>query len=198
METAAVAVFLAGLALLDGALAGFRASAGRSALIRKRRYNLVAGSHGVCCSALLMAGMAAGLGSYLALSPDAAGGMADLTAAGRRMALVYLPYALIVLASLAGYFVLPLRASSWTILAGLGPLTIARPFVAMAGGLAASWHSTGLVVPIAACAAVAGVLSGEPFVYRRWYRGLPRAPEWVGPGGLDSRPSRSSGAVGST
>jgi len=167
-----VAAFLVGVALLDGALAGFRAAAGRSALIGKRHYNLVAGRRGVTCSAALLLGLGAGLGIYVAVSENPAVSLAGLTAAGTRMAAVYLPYALIVLASLAGYFALPLRASSWTILVGLGPLTIARPFVAIAGGAVAVWHSAGFAVPVAAALAVTGVLAVEPLVHWRYYRDL--------------------------
>jgi hypothetical protein len=165
-----VAAVLAWIALLDGALAGFRAAAGRSALIRKRGYNLLAARRGACYSAVLLTALAAWLGAYLAASSHRAATLGLLTAAGRRMTAVYLPYTVIVLASLAGYFALPLRASSWTILAGLGPLTLVRPLVAVGGAVAAAWHSQGLIIPLAAAVAVGGVLAVEPLVHRRWYR----------------------------
>jgi hypothetical protein len=163
------ATFLVSLALTDGGLAGFRAAAGRSALIRKGRYNLRAAVRGLGCSVILLGGLGTGLGLYLETSRQPTAAFAALAAAGTRMSLVYLPYAIVVLASLAGYFTFPVRASSWTILAGLGPLTIIRPVVAVAGGAVAIWPSTGLAIPIAAGAAVAGVLAIEPLVHRRWY-----------------------------
>lgn len=165
-----VPVFLVAVALLDAALAGFRAAAGRTGLIRKARYNLTAGARGVSCACVLLLALAAGLCWYLVVSRHQAASFAELLAAGRRMSAVYLPYAAIVLATLAGYFALPLRASSWMIVAGLGPLTLLRPAVAVAGAVAAVWHSTGLAVPITAVAAVAGVLAIEPVVHRCWYR----------------------------
>jgi hypothetical protein len=168
--------FLTAVALLDGALAGFRAAAGRNALIRKTRYNVRAGLRGAGCSCVLLLSLAAGLGWYLAAGRHPHAEFAGLLAAGGRMSLVYLPYAALVLLSLAGYFAFPTRLSSWTILVGLGPLTLLRPAVAIAGGAAAIWGSHGLAAPIAAVAAVAGVLAVEPVVHGRWYRGLDADP----------------------
>ncbi len=176
MRSVAVPVFLVAVALLDAALAGFRAAAGRSALIRKSRYNLAAAARGAACSCLLLLGLATGLGWYLAASRNQPTAFAALVGAGGRMSLVYLPYAAVVLVSLAGYFTLPLRASSWTILVGLGPLTLLRPAVAIAGGAAAIWHSTGPAVAVVAALAVAGVLAIEPAVHWRWYRGVRLPP----------------------
>jgi hypothetical protein len=171
MRSVAVPVFLVAVALLDAALAGFRAAAGRSALIHKTRYNLAAAARGAACSCLLLLGLAVGLGWYLAASRHQPTAFAALVSAGSRMSLVYLPYTAVVVAGLAGYFTLPLRASSWTILAGLGPLTLLRPAVAIAGGAAAIWHSTDPAVAVVATLAVAGVLGIEPAVHWRWYRG---------------------------
>jgi hypothetical protein len=174
LSSVAVPSFLAAVAILDGALAGFRASAGRCALIRKVRYNAIAAARGAACTCLLLLGLAAGLGSYLAATRHQSTAFAELVAAGSRMSLVYLPFVAVVLVSLAGYLTLPLRASSWLILAGLGPLTLVRPVVAVTGGIAALWHSTGLAVPIVTAAAVAGVLAIEPAVHHRWYRAVYR------------------------
>jgi hypothetical protein len=171
-----IPAFLAAVALLDGALAGFRAAAGRNALIRKTRYNVISGLRGACCSSLLLLVIGAGLGGYLAAGQHPRAQFAGLLAAGGRMSLVYLPYAVVVLVSLAGYFTFPTRASSWTILVGLGPLTVVRPAIAIGGGAAAVWHSHGLAAAVTAVAAVAGVLAVEPVVHRRWYRGPEPCP----------------------
>jgi hypothetical protein len=176
VNSVVIAVFLVVVALTDGALAGFRAAAGRSARIRKARYNLIAGARGAAPCAAVLLGIAAGLGWYLGTRANQAAAFGALVAAGTRMSLVYLPYAAIVLTSLAGYFTLPLRASSWIILVGLGPLTLLRPAVAIAGGIAASWPSHGVAVPLTTVAAVAGVLAIEPAVHHHWYREV-QAPQ---------------------
>jgi hypothetical protein len=79
------------------------------------------------------------------------------------------PYAAVVVASLIGYGLLPRRSATFLMLLGLGPLTLIRPWIAAAAGLAAAWaaHS----VPVALCALLASacVLSTEGYVHRRWY-----------------------------
>jgi hypothetical protein len=121
------------LASLDGALCGFRAFAGRSALIHKRRYY---------ARAMLRGAVAAQIASFLSLfvllltvavSNHRSELRADLESAAGRMLWVFLPYAAAVLLNLA-LRALPstdIRASTSVMV--LGPLTGLRPFVMVAG-----------------------------------------------------------------
>ena len=79
MKSVAVPAFLVAVALLDAALAGFRAAAGRSALIRKARYNLAAAARGTACSCLLLLGLAIG---YVAVVLVSLAGLLHAPAAG--------------------------------------------------------------------------------------------------------------------
>ncbi|MGW5667173.1 hypothetical protein [Micromonospora sp. NPDC003776] len=162
-------VVLAAIAVVDGVLAGFRAATGRNGLIRKRGYYLLAMRRGLAVNAAVLGCLALVLGVTVATAPDPATRYTDLTRAGSTMLWVVGPFAAVVVASLIGYAVLPRRAATFLILLGLGPLTLIRPWVATAAGLAAAWTAPNL--PTAGCAvlAAAGVLAVEPSVHRRWY-----------------------------
>ncbi|WP_055697984.1 MULTISPECIES: hypothetical protein [Streptomyces] len=160
---------LLALGLADAAFSGFRAFAGRDARIRKGRANVRAGLRGLAVGAALLLAPAATacallLGAagtdrvYGALSDGAVGFLVPLAA-----------YAAVVLATLAGYFVLPFRASTLAMVVGLGPLTLLRAPV-VAAACAGSWM-TGGGAPSLLVGAVAGaaVLAVEPLVHRRWY-----------------------------
>ena len=123
------------LATLDGALCGFRAFAGRSALIHKRAYY----SH-----ALLIGTVAAQVASFLsllvlsvavALSSHRAELRGDLQAAAGRMLWVFLPYAAAVCLNLALRALPSTDIRAATSVMALGPLTGLRPFVMIAGVL---------------------------------------------------------------
>lgn len=163
----AVPVLLACLALADGAFAGFRAGAGRNARIRKKAYNLRGARRGMAMSGAGLAATAAVL-----LPGLASRGLrySDLTDAGTRMLMVLVPYAVVVLASLAAYVLLPVRESTFVILVGLGPLTLARPFVVAAAVVAAGADAHDWIVWAGAVVAAAGVLMVEPCAHRRWYQ----------------------------
>ncbi|WP_433045285.1 class I SAM-dependent methyltransferase [Dactylosporangium sp. CS-033363] len=165
----AVPVTLALLALVDGALAGHRAATGRSGLIRKRAYYVVAMRRGLAAGAAVLGGLALVLGAVLAAASDPAARYGQLTRAGIAMLWVLGPFAIAVLATLAGYFTLPRRPATFLILLGLGPLTLIRPWLTVAAGIVAAW--TAPAWPVAGCAvlAAAGVLLVEPWVHRRWY-----------------------------
>ncbi|MEV5979281.1 hypothetical protein [Streptomyces sp. NPDC052114] len=161
---------LLALGLTDAAFSGFRAFAGRDARIRKGRANARAGLRGLAVGAALLLAPAATacallLGAsdadrvYGALSDGAVGFLVPLAA-----------YGAVVLATLAGYFVLPFRASTLAMVVGLGPLTLLRaPVVAVAcaGSVLTGGGVPALLVGVVAAAAVLAV---EPLVHRRWYR----------------------------
>ncbi|WP_116200187.1 oxidoreductase [Amycolatopsis circi] len=168
--TVLVPLVLGTLALVDAALAGFRAATGRNARIRKRSYYLAASRRG-------LASGAAGLGLVALLIVTAFAGSADpgaryagLVGAGTRMLQVLAPFAAVVVVSLLAYWLLPMRGSTFVILIGLGPFTLARPVVVIA---AVGWSvaaSSDWLVWAAALAAAVSVLAVEPVVHRRWYR----------------------------
>ena len=170
MSTAAtVPAALAGIALLDGVLAGFRAATGRNGRIRKHAYYRTAMRRGLTASVAVLALLALACGIVIATAPDPGTGYANLTRTGTVMLWILGPYAGVVVASLLGYAVLPRRPATFLILLGLGPLTLLRPWVAGAAGLTAAWTAPNL--PTAGCAVLAtiGVLTVEPWVHHRWY-----------------------------
>ncbi|MGW4399840.1 oxidoreductase [Amycolatopsis nivea] len=168
--TVLVPLVLGALALVDTALAGFRAATGRNARIRKRPYYLTASRRGLASGAAGLGFLASLIVATLAASADPGARYAELAKAGTRMLQVLTPFAAVVVASLLAYWLLPMRGSTFVILIGLGPLTLARPAVVLA---AAAWSvapSDDWLAWTVALAAAAGVLAVEPLVHRRWYR----------------------------
>jgi hypothetical protein len=169
LDRVAVPVALAALALVDGAFAGFRAATGRNARIDKRRYNAQAALRGflVAVASLLVVSAVLGLG--LLGTREAARSYDALVQAGEGMLAVLLPFAAVVVVSLAAYWLLPMRESTFVILVGLGPFTLVRPLVVMAAAAMAVRSSHQWLVWVGSLLASAGVLIVEPWVHRRWY-----------------------------
>ncbi|GAB3837179.1 oxidoreductase [Dactylosporangium cerinum] len=165
----AVPVVLASIALVDAALAGFRAATGRNGLIRKRAYYVVAMRRGLAAGAAVLGCLALVLGAVLATAPDPGVRYTGLTRAGISMLWVIGPFAAVVVASLAGYAVLPRRPATFLILLGLGPLTLIRPWVTVTAGLTAAWTAPDPLTAVCAVLAATSVLAVEPWVHRRWY-----------------------------
>jgi hypothetical protein len=123
------------LASLDGLLCGCRAWMGRCALIHKHSYYLSAlwqgflGAQAVSALALLA------LFTVSLLSPNRPQLRADLELAAGRMLWLFLPYAAIVLISLALRAIPSMDIRSATSIFSLGPLTAVRPIVMIAGVL---------------------------------------------------------------
>ncbi|MEV0570283.1 oxidoreductase [Dactylosporangium sp. NPDC050588] len=165
-----VAAVLVAIALVDAALAGFRAATGRNGRIRKRAFYRTAMRRGLVAGAAVLGGLTVVLGAVLVTAPDPGTRYAELARTGSAMLWIIGPFAAVVLVTLAGYAVLPRRPATFLILLGLGPLTLLRPWVTVAAGATAAWTAPN--APAAACAvlAVAGVLTVEPLVHRRWYR----------------------------
>lgn len=160
---------LAAIALVDGALAGYRAATGRNGRISKSGFYLVAMRRGLTAGAVVLGFLAVVFGIVLVSAEYPAGRYASMTRAGTAMLWVVGPYAAVVVASIAGYALLPRTVATFLTLLGLGPFTVIRPWLAVAAGAAAVWASDDLVVSACALLAVAGVLSVEPWVGRRWY-----------------------------
>ncbi|MGI5244882.1 hypothetical protein [Dactylosporangium sp. CA-139066] len=172
MVRVAVPALLASIAAVDGLLAGYRAATGRNGRIRRRGYYVAAMRRGLAAGAAVLGALALIRGAALAAAPDPAARYADLTRAGSAMLWVIGPFAAVTLASSVGYLVLPRRPATILILLGLGPLTVVRPWVTVAAGLAAAWTARDLITAGCAILAATGVLAVEPWVHRRWYAGL--------------------------
>jgi hypothetical protein len=129
--TTAITLYL--LATLDAAFSGYRAAAGRNALIEKGRYYRRAmlrgalwgqGSVGVGLLPVLV---------FLGREPERRAALSTLLVAGHSMLAVYLPYAAVVLGALAARRVASVDLRSLTSTLVFGPLTLARPAVAVLG-----------------------------------------------------------------
>ncbi|MEV6209008.1 hypothetical protein [Kitasatospora sp. NPDC051914] len=161
------AALLVLLAVLDAAFAGFRASAGRDARIRKRQANLRAARRGLLVGAPLLPAAALVAGAVLVAADDRTARFRELVAAGDRAALVVVPYALVVFAGLGCYLLGSFRVGTLAMVIGLGPLTMLRPLVVVGAVAAAGWHSPAGAAVTATTGL--GLLLVEPLVHRRWY-----------------------------
>ncbi|KOV90150.1 oxidoreductase [Nocardia sp. NRRL S-836] len=154
--------------MVDAAFAGFRACTGRDARIDKRALHRQAARRGLAVGTLWLTAVA--LVALAALAADLTTHTGELVAAGTRMLQVLTPYAAVVALSLIAYWVLPMRESTFVILVGLGPMTLARPLVVLS---AVTWAVAGsgdwLVWTVALTSGL-GVLAVEPVVHHRWYR----------------------------
>jgi hypothetical protein len=159
-----VALYL--LATLDGALCGFRAFAGRSALIYKRMYYTRAMARGA---------VAAQIASFLSLfvllltvavSQHRAALRADLESAAGRMLWVFLPYSAAVLINIALRALPSIDIRASTSVMVLGPLTGLRPFVMIAGVLYGVWPANLLETKLLGVLVLVGMLSLETFLNR--------------------------------
>lgn len=168
--TVLIPLVLGTLALLDAALAGFRAATGRNARIRKRSYYLTASRRGLAGGAVGLGTVALLIVATLATSADPGARYAELARAGTRMLQVLAPFAAVVVISLLAYWLLPMRGSTFVILIGLGPFTLARPVVVVAAVLWSVTASGDWLVWSVALAAAVVVLGVEPIVHRCWYR----------------------------
>ncbi len=165
LPSAAALSMLLVLAALDAAFAGFRASAGRDGLVHHRRRDLVGSARGLAVLALfsfplvLLPLVSLGHGSTLE----------DWATAANAMLVVYLPYGLIVLGALAAHAVLPWEVGYLATALLLGPLTLARPLVAVAGA-ALAWFAVDTdMVRVGVVLSVLIVLGVERDVSRWWY-----------------------------
>jgi hypothetical protein len=185
--TAAVAVTLLLLALLDGAFAGFRSSAGRTGLINHRWSDQQAARRGAGLVCVMLAPVIA-----LACADTFArpAHLDDYTRAGMAMLAIYGPYALLVLTALACYATLNWRLKYLASALILGPFTLLRPGIAVLGAaLAAVVSNETAAAAVAGLSAIA-VLAVEPLAGRLWY--ARNAPGTVAP---DSSPGRADASM---
>jgi hypothetical protein len=160
------AAALTALGLLDGAFAGFRASAGRTGLIDHRHADHLAGLRGAALACILLTPATALTSTAVVLHPPR---LAAFARAGQAMLAIYGPYGLIILAALACYTALGWRNRYLASAVILGPLTWLRPAVAVTGAILADAASPDPLIWAAADLAVAAVLAVEPLAGRLWY-----------------------------
>lgn len=165
--TALAASGLLVLALLDGAFSGFRASAGRTGLIDHRAADRLAGRRGAALVLLALSPVIAGVSADVAARPDR---LAAYDRAGLAMLAVDGAYGVIVLGALACYLTLSWRKRYLASAVLLGPLTLARPAVAVAGGAVGIIVGHDALAAVFVMVAVSAVLGIEPAVGRIWYR----------------------------
>lgn len=163
-----IAALLCTLALLDGALCAFRASAGRSGKIDKRAYYAAAVLRGLSWTALSLLGVWAAAGVMLLLVPDAGDTWRAWQRAGARALWVYGPYATLVLAALSLWAVPRPTTRILATVMVLGPFTLVRPLVVLAGliaGVAAQPRPDVIAVALVLGVVMLGL---EPLLGRRY------------------------------
>ena len=171
--TAALAATLFILAILDGAFAGFRSSAGRTGLISHRQSDYQAARRGAGLACVLLAPVITIVSADVLAHPARLDGYAR---AGTVMLAVYGPYALLALIALACYAILDWRLKYLASALILGPFTLLRPGIAILGAALAMALSNDPVVAIAAGLSVIAVLAVEPLADRLWYARNPPGP----------------------
>jgi hypothetical protein len=164
--TAVLAAALLALAILDGAFAGFRSSAGRTGLITHRRYDRRAARRGAGLACVLLSPAIAVASADIVLRP---GHLEDYAGAGTAMLAVYGPYALLVLAALACYATLNWQLRYLASALILGPFTLLRPGIAILGAALGMALGRDVVTAFAAVLSAIAILAVEPLAGRLWY-----------------------------
>ncbi|MFJ6478572.1 MULTISPECIES: hypothetical protein [unclassified Streptomyces] len=170
----ALAGTLLALGLVDSAFSGFRAYAGRDARIRKGRAVVRASLRGLAVGGGLLLAPVCTAGAVLLAAADRHRAYEALAEGGIGFLVPLACYASAVLLSLAAYLVLPFRASTLAMVAGLGPLTLLRPLAVAAACTGVLVRGGGVPELVVGAVAGAAVLSVEPLMHRRWYA-VPRA-----------------------
>lgn len=121
------------LASLDATFRGYSAGAGRNALIDKRAYHRHALLRGFLAGQLatLVAALLVLVAVWSAPDPDSE--YRDFSIAGARMLSVYVPYAVLILGTLTVRLIPSVDVRSLTSVLVFGPMSLLRPFVAIAG-----------------------------------------------------------------
>jgi hypothetical protein len=144
------------LATLDATFCGYRAAAGRSALVDKRAYYRRALLRGMLAGQAAVALAWLAIGVALAQAGDRTALWATLMVAGARLLAVYVPYAAVLMLAFAARAVPSVDVRSLTSTLVFGPLTLVRPLVVV-GGLA--WGLAGGAPPPASLYGIAALLA---------------------------------------
>lgn len=177
--------------LVDAMFIGFRDAAGRNPAIRKwdgyYQRGLVRGLAGGLVGLVLIGAVATG-GWAVANDRDAV--LAAYTAGARPMLWVYGTYATLVIVALGLWLSKQLDVRTLASVLVLGPFTLIRPLVVLAGLLAALAVSPGPEVSVSAMVTLLVANGLEPLLNLAWRRGLhrdARALELPGRGALAQR-----------
>jgi len=180
MSVAAVVALVWALASMDTTFVGFRDSAGRNPRVRKRTFFRTALLRGLLHGQLACVGVLAWIG-LLCWTLDAPTVIAQHRQVGIGMVEVYLPSALVVLGALSIYRVHHPDISSLASVLVLGPLTLLRPVVILAGGMWGLWQAPSMATASSVALALSWMLAIEPWLGRRWRRRDPLGPPPGGP-----------------
>jgi hypothetical protein len=128
-----VVLLLYFLATIDAACSGYRAACGRNALIHKEAYYRSAILRGALAgqATVAISGLGAVIMLFSASDPDLL--WSDFLRAGELMVLVYVPYAVLVLAAFVLRIVASVNLRSLVSVLVFGPFTLIRPVVVVAG-----------------------------------------------------------------
>jgi hypothetical protein len=161
----AVALFLIGLAMIDGACSGVRSSLGRAGLVRHSALDRRSAARGVARVVALLLPAAFAWWTDIRLLGT---GVDVYARAGEAMLVVLLPYAVVVALALVAYGTLGWRQKYLAMALILGPLTLVRPLIAIGSGLAGACVTARGMADVTITLAVAAVLTVEPLMGRRW------------------------------
>ena len=168
------AVLLAVLALVDVLLSGFRAAAGRDGRIAKAPYYRAAIARAGRSGLVLIAANAALVALLVITAAEPAVTWQALQSAGMRAIAVFAVFATVTLVAILFWFVPSRELRIVPTLLVLGPFTLVRPVVVIAGlayavAGASSWQTW--IVAVTAGASVIGIESWLGGPYReRWRR----------------------------
>ena len=123
------------LATVDSAFIGYRDAAGRSALIDKRHYYRRALLRGALMGQIAVAIAGTVALAMLATSGQPAQLLATLDSVAMRMLMIYVPYALILIATFFVRAIPSVDIRSITSVLVFGPFTLIRPLVVLAGAI---------------------------------------------------------------
>jgi hypothetical protein len=159
---------LAALALVDTLLAGFRAAAGRDGRIAKAPYYRVAIARSAPAGVALVAVNAALVAVLVATAPDRAAAWDTMLRAGAHCVTVFGAFATLTLIAIAFWLVPHSELRLLPTLLVLGPLTLVRPTVIVAGLLYVAIRVPDARVWAAAVAACVSMLGIEHVLGRRY------------------------------
>ena len=123
------------LATVDSAFIGYRDAAGRSALIDKRHYYRRALIRGALLGQIAVAIAGSVAVGMLATTDQPARLFATFDSVATRMLMVYVPYALILIATFFVRAIPSVDIRSITSVLVFGPFTLIRPLVVLAGAI---------------------------------------------------------------
>jgi hypothetical protein len=155
------------LATCDAAFCGYRAAAGRNALLFKRGYYLRAMGRGILWGQLAVALAASATSLLVALSPSPGQLLEDFAQAGACLLQVYLPYGGVIGLAFIVRTLPSVDVRSLTSVVVFGPLTLIRPAVALGGVTWALYHVPRTEVAVMAGVLLAMMLLLERFLERR-------------------------------